>query len=188
MKAPWFLICFLSLLCPSIFVQDAVSAPPEDPAARVQRLVEQAADALEAGDFELALERAEALIRAAPEDWRGHHIRSVALVEGQKDYAAAVEELQEVNRLAPDFADAWGQRGWYLILLGRFEEARPPTEKAQALDAWPFQESLGITPLLMRSHDNSHPIGEPDHEDEKRNASPLPPRRQHRRARRRYPF
>jgi CHAT domain-containing protein/Flp pilus assembly protein TadD len=157
MKAPWHLICFLSLICPSIFAQEEASAPPDDPAAGVQRLVEQADGALEAGDFELALERAQALIRAAPEEWRGHHIRSVALAEGRKDYATAVEELQEVNRLAPDRADAWGNRGRYLILLGRFEEARPPTEKAQALDpaSFAWTVNLGHTYLLLGEREST---------------------------------
>jgi Flp pilus assembly protein TadD len=113
-----------------------------------EQLYELSTEALQAGDIELALERAEVLIRAASEDWRGHYMRAVALAEGRKDYVATVEELQEVNRLAPDRADAWGNRGRYLILLGRFEEARPPTEKAQALDP----ESLNWTINLGHTH------------------------------------
>ncbi len=59
------------------------------------------------------------------------------------------------------FADAWGNRGWYLILLGRWDEARQVTAKAQALD--PRQlclaPSISATPICCRASANRHSTG-----------------------------
>ena len=114
--------------------------------------------AFEAGDIELALEHAEALIRQAPEDLNGYYLRGTILGQGREDYAAAAADLAEVNRLAPAFADAWGNRGWYLILLGHFEEARVATERAQALNPESMSATinLGHAYLLLGDRESAH--------------------------------
>lgn len=107
----------------------------------------QWAQAYGAGDYSLALDIADQLIQLAPDDYRGYWLRSESKVASSEDYEGAIADLEQVNRLAPGNADAWGLRGWYLILQGRFQDARIPTEKAQALDPTSYSWAVNLATL-----------------------------------------
>jgi len=47
-----------------------------------------------------------------------------------KNYDLAVTDLRKVNRLVPDYGDAFLSLGWYSFVQGKFSDARKPTEKA----------------------------------------------------------
>jgi tetratricopeptide (TPR) repeat protein len=72
------------------------------------------------------------------------------LYASQERYEEAIKDLQRFNELFPNAAAGYGSQGWYMILLGKFREARPVCAKACELDssnvAWAV--NLGHTYLL----------------------------------------
>lgn len=57
-----------------------------------------------------------------------------ALVYADREqYDLAIADLQRVVELEPDFADAHGLLGWYLLQQGRFQEAKAPCHAAHDL-------------------------------------------------------
>ena len=155
------LACFLLLIIivPSWAEETASAVSPERAAeaADIDELYRQGSAAYDAKDYALAIKLAEKIIKQTPDVYRGYWLRAIARAVGFKDYESAVADLEQVHLLAPGYAGAWGSRGWYLILMGRFQEARIPTEKAQALDptlfAWTL--NLGHTYLLQGDRDNA---------------------------------
>jgi tetratricopeptide (TPR) repeat protein len=75
-----------------------------------------------------------------------------------KRYDAAIADLRRVTELAPDFAEAWGVLGWYLILQGDFPAAQVATAKAQVLapDKYAWTVNLGHTYLLQGDRQTAH--------------------------------
>ena len=126
--------------------------------ASAQNLRDQISMAFEAGDYARAIELATQWIGRKPESADGYYLRGLVLGEGQQDYERAAADLARANRLAPDFAHAWVARGWYLILLGRWDEAREVTAKAQALapDSYESSVNFGHTYLLQGDQETAH--------------------------------
>ena len=126
--------------------------------ASAENLRDQISIAFEAGDYARAIELATQWIGRQPESADGYYLRGLVLGEGQQDYERAAADLAKANRLAPDFANAWVARGWYLILLGRWDEAREVTAQAQALapDSYESSVNLGHTYLLQGDQETAH--------------------------------
>ena len=104
---------------------------------RVRLAAGETAEALEAADKGVSI--AQRLAGADPSNPRRATETAAALklrgqvhdAQGQLDLAT--DDYREVAKLAPDDADAQGALGWSLIRLGRFAEARAPTEQAHRL-------------------------------------------------------
>ena len=67
-----------------------------------------------------------------------------------QQYESAISDCRTINILNPNFAQAFGSLGWYLILLGQIEEAKAPLMRAHEMEphvyAWPV--NLGHVLLL----------------------------------------
>jgi len=104
---------------------------------RVRLAAGETAEALEAADKGVSI--AQRLAGADPSNPRRATETAAALklrgqvhdAQGQLDLAT--DDYREAAKLAPDDADAQGALGWSLIRLGRFAEARAPTEQAHRL-------------------------------------------------------
>jgi Flp pilus assembly protein TadD len=105
--------------------------------SRVRLAADETAEALEATDKGLAIARR--LAGADPSNPRRAAETAAALgLRGQVHDAQghldlATDDYREAAKLNPDDADAQGALGWSLIRLGRFAEARAPTEQAHRL-------------------------------------------------------
>lgn len=79
-----------------------------------------------------ALEAADKLVAAAPDDAEAHRIRARQLVTMLK-HPLAVPEHQRAVELAPDDAEAWLELGRTLRQLRRTDDARSALKKAESL-------------------------------------------------------
>lgn len=123
-------LCALGLGGAAIHVRAEEPAPPTapipaEPAANLQSLYAQAGEAIQKGEHDKAVALLTQVIERDPRQ--------------AKAYLARAE-----------IASAYGSLGWLLILDGRFEEAREPTEKAHALapDEFTWLINLGDLALL----------------------------------------
>ena len=123
----------------------------------IKALLGHASAAFEAGGYERVIELASRAIDLDPGNVNAYILRGQAYGEGRQDYERAIADLATINRLAPSLADAWGNRGWYLILLGRWREAQEVTARARALDpnyfAWTI--NLGHAYLLQGNREQA---------------------------------
>jgi predicted Zn-dependent protease with MMP-like domain len=102
---------------------------PKAPSRRVQRLLDEAADHLEAGAFDEALEAARRGTAAARREADAGTLAELAYLEGVAlaqlgDPKAALERLEAALAARPDDLDAAIERGLVLFDLCRFDEAR----------------------------------------------------------------
>ncbi len=88
-------------------------------------------------------------IALSPE-WANSYYFRGRLSSARGRYDDAIKDMRKVESLVPSFAGAYGAEGWYLILHGKFLDARGPAIKATELDttsmAWTV--NLGHTYLL----------------------------------------
>ncbi len=98
------------------------------------RLVEEIYDALDAGDPDLALARAEIALERGGEDPVLRFLAGVALLESD-DPAAAVAHLARAVELDPEDAEFRANLALALYRAGRFAEAGSHAEAAVAADA-----------------------------------------------------
>ena len=131
-----FLLFSISMVMPS-WSEETVSTTSKKQDIEedgIDASIKNSGDAIRVNDINRRLEAAEKLIKVRPEMWLGYWSRARIKGEEYKDYASAVVDLEQVNRLEPNHKMAWGYRCWYLLLLGRFEESRIPCEKDEALN------------------------------------------------------
>jgi len=87
--------------------------------------------ALEAGDYDFALEQSTAALVAAPDDVNALFQRATALM-GKREYGAAIESLETLVTMAPDIVAAQVNLGLCHYALGHYDQARTPLEAAYA--------------------------------------------------------
>ncbi|AGX86362.1 tetratricopeptide repeat protein [Candidatus Symbiobacter mobilis] len=70
----------------------------------------------------------------------------------------AIADLRRVTALKPDFADAWGQLGWFLLLQQNGKAAQEACIKAQTLkpDSYAWTVNLGHTYLLQGDRETAY--------------------------------
>jgi len=116
--------------------------------SRVRLAAGETAEALEAADKCVGI--AQRLAGADPSNPRRATETAAALLlrgevhEGQGHLDLATDDYREAAKLTPDDADAHGALGWALIRLGRFAEARAPTEQAHRLAATDMDWTLNL--------------------------------------------
>ncbi len=136
-----------------LFVWSLISLPLQGLAQtdtqKVEALYQQAGKHHRAREYDLAIEYYSRIIKIDP-TYTNSYLNRAHLYGVQKKYEQAILDYKMVNQLFPDDASAWGQRGWYLIVLGRFETARQPLEIAYALNptSFVYAVNLGHTYLL----------------------------------------
>ncbi len=101
----------------------------------------------------LAVKTLEPAVQRVPDSVELHSLLADAY-ERDLHLEAAVRELREVTRLAPQDHRAWGHIGLYLVNLTRFDDARPALERAIALDPAEsyYYGTLADSYALDRSH------------------------------------
>lgn len=101
----------------------------------------------------LAVKTLEPAVQRVPDSAELHSMLADAY-ERDLHLEAAVRELREVTRLAPQDHRAWGHIGLYLVNLTRFDEARPALERAITLDPAEsyYYGTLADSYALDRSH------------------------------------
>jgi lipoprotein NlpI len=95
-------------------------ARAEGPDAKV--LLEQAREALAAGDLDRALQRASQAIEAGPNNAPAYLVRGI-VYEAQFKHAPAVADFDMCLKLDPKNADAYNHRGSEQFKLGRVKES-----------------------------------------------------------------
>ncbi len=122
------LLIFIILITFSTIVAQEKQTADE----QIKILSNQAAEYYNAGDYEKAIKYYTKVIQLDSTHAGTYYYRAIIYGEQEK-YDLAIADLGQVNQLAPDFPDAYGNLGWYLILQGKFDEARKSTEKAHEL-------------------------------------------------------
>ncbi len=89
---------------------------------QVESLYQQAIEYHNAGEYDKAIGYYTKVIELDAAYVNAYWYRGL-IYAYQEKYDLAIADLRKVNVLAPDFADAYGSLGWYLILQGNFEEA-----------------------------------------------------------------
>jgi tetratricopeptide (TPR) repeat protein len=97
------------------------------------RLMEQAVEAVDAGDFELAMVRLKALVGAEPDNAMAIYLLATVHA-GMGMHARAVSEMVSVLELEPDFHVARFQLGLILLAHG---------QGADTMAAWEHFQGLG---------------------------------------------
>lgn len=112
-------------------------------------LFEQALQAQKDGQHDQAITLLTPLLARDSKNTEAYVVRA-GIYNNQKKSAQAIADYQQALKLDPKNASAQGGLGWALILEGRFEEAREPTEKAQVLapDVFSWLINLGDLELL----------------------------------------
>lgn len=151
----YILFC-LFVFCGSLFAAE----PPklsEEEQYEIQKLYEQAVDAHEAGNMDKAVELFSTVINRNPNYSDAYWYRG-SIYGQQEKLDLAIADMRQVNRLAPELAQAYGNLGWYLILQGRFEEAKEACQEAYEFDkenyAWTV--NLGHAYLLSKDENTAH--------------------------------
>lgn len=103
-----------------------------------QQIADAAADALWRLWFTAPDEKAQALLDAAMER------------RGQRDFAGAIEHLDELVAHAPDYAEGWNQRATILFLQERFDRSLDDIVKTLELEPAHFGSLSGRAVILMR--------------------------------------
>lgn len=84
--------------------------------------------------FPLAREAAERALALDPKLAEGHASMAEYHHYYEKDWTKAEEAFQRANRLNPNYASGRHWYGWYLMCVGRFDEAIEELEAAQMID------------------------------------------------------
>ncbi|HEY4238470.1 MAG TPA: DUF4388 domain-containing protein [Kofleriaceae bacterium] len=112
---------------------DAPGRPKADEQlAQAKALMEEAHDALGAGDFEKAIAKADASLKLR-KTARTYLVRAQALQKLDR-LDEALQDTDTAVGLAPDFAPCWEMRGRILWAAHRYDEAREAFQKFLALD------------------------------------------------------
>ncbi len=127
----------------------ALAASPDD----VDTLLVRGQNYRKMGNTDAALADLNRVIALAPEHAPTHAkaLSSRGNLLAQTGRAPeGIVDLRRVTELKPDDVNAWGSLGWYLILEGRWDEARTATARAVELnsDSYAWTVNLGHTYLL----------------------------------------
>jgi tetratricopeptide (TPR) repeat protein len=95
--------------------------------------VDAGIDALERGDLALAVERLEAALADAPNDWRALYYLGVARFRGG-EVEGAIASVRRALESAPDFGEGHFSLASALVSIGREAEARVHFERAYQAD------------------------------------------------------
>jgi tetratricopeptide (TPR) repeat protein len=112
--------------------QDPWTAASQTPDAATLR--QRAWERFEAGQADQALDLLTEAIARFPDDASNYWLRSEILSD-LKRYDAAIADLRRITELKPEFADAWGNLGWHLILQGDFAAAQASQSAGGGLGA-----------------------------------------------------
>ncbi|MBF0107693.1 MAG: tetratricopeptide repeat protein [Magnetococcales bacterium] len=118
----------------------------------VQELYDRALTAQEGGNLEEATGLLDQVIALQPDHALAHWLRGAILLQ-QERLDAAITDLKESTRLAPEFAEGHAALGWGLLLAGRFAEAMEPTRKAHESAPENFSWTVNLGHLHLFAND-----------------------------------
>gem|GEM_PF-6317441 len=104
------------------------------------------------GEYDKALVLADKIVDRFPDNHNVFWLRSVIYYKLKK-YDLAKADIKQVNTLAPDFVDAYGQLCWILIVEGKFADAKPACEKAQTLAPYNVAASVNLGHVYLLTED-----------------------------------
>ena len=140
------------------------------PALSQKDALDQALVALNQGHYRSAREQAQALLEQYPQDQNALYILGAAL-RGESDHEQAISHLQELCKLAPDFAQAQQELGFAFAATGQVIPAIHALQQAIKIDdtlseSWKVMGEMFLADddqtsaneafnqcLLLRSHD-----------------------------------
>ena len=137
----------------ALLLMAAISALASQTDARLQALFEQLRDAQSADDARVLETRIWGIWNESGDDDVDRLMQAAVRAMAGRRYEQALEHLDQVVRLAPQFAEGWNRRATVYWLLDRLSESVADIQRTLALEPRHFGAISGMGLIFMQSGD-----------------------------------